>query len=102
MKINGKEINFEYTIGAFCDFSDYCAANPNVSLARANAYKALYMNRAYAQAHEGAETITIDEIMNLPFSEYNELIAAMKQVEEAGNRRSVETVEKKREEKDLK
>lgn len=102
MKINGKEINFLYTIGAFCDYSDYCAANPQVSLARANAYKALFMNRAYARAHEGAETITIDEIMDLPFSEHEELLTTMKQAEEAGNRRSVETVEKKREEKDQK
>ena len=102
MKINGKEINFEYTIGAFCDFSDYCAAHPEVSLARANAHKALYMNRAYAQAHEGAETVTIDEIMNLPYSVYAELLATMKQAEEEGSKRSVETVEKKQEEKDRK
>ena len=96
MKINGKEINFEYTIGAYCDFSDYCAQNPEVSLARANAYKALYMNRAYAQAHEGAEAITIDEIMSLPQGEYAEMISAIKKAEEAGNTRTVETVEKKR------
>ena len=102
MKINGKEINFEYTIGAFCDYSDYCADNPDVSLARANAYKALYMNRAYAQAHEGAETVTIEEIMNLPFSVYAELREAMKQAEEEGNKRSVETVEKKRDGEDRK
>ena len=102
MKINGKEINFSYTIGVFCDYSDYCAANPQVSLARANVYKALYMNRAYARAHEGAETITIDEITDLPFSKHEELLEAMKQAEEAGNKRSVETVEKKREEKDQK
>lgn len=102
MKINGKEINFTYTIRVFCDYSDYCAANPKVSVARANVYKALFMNRAYARAHEGAETITVDEIMDLPFSEHEELLAAMQQAEEEGNRRSVETVEKKREEKDQK
>lgn len=98
MIINGKEINFEYTIGAFCDYSDYCVENPDVSLTRAAMHKALAMNRAYAQAHEGAETISIDEIMSLPYSKFAELMAEIKQAENAGSARSVESVEKKQNE----
>ena len=99
MKINGKEIMFEYTIGAMCDFNDYCAKNPDVSLARAQVYKALYMNRAFTQAHEGAESITLDELMHLPGGLYTQLMAEVKAAESAGNERTVETVEKKQDEK---
>lgn len=92
MKINGKEINFEYTIGAYCDFLDYCAAHTEVSMARANLYKALYMNRAYVQAH-GGDSVTIEEIMGLPKSDYDNLVAELQQAEESGSKRTVETVD---------
>ena len=90
MVINGKEINFEYTIGAFCDFSDYCAANPEVSLIRANIYKAVAMNKAYCEIH-GGEAITIEEIMKMPQSDYMKLMEAVREAEKAGERRTVET-----------
>lgn len=96
MKINGKEIGFEYTIGAFCDFSDYCASNPEVSMARAQMYKALFMNRAYTETHEGAEAITIDEIMHLSQGDYAALMDAIKKAEDAGKKRTVETVDTKK------
>jgi len=96
MKINGKDINFAYTIGAYCDFSDYCAGHPEVSLARASVYKALYCNRAYVQMHEGADTITLEEVMALPQDKYNELMAEVKKAEDSGSKRSVETVEGKK------
>lgn len=98
MKINGKDIHFEYTIGAFCDYSDYCAQNTEVSLARASMYKALYMNRAYAEMHEGADTVTIEEIMRLPMDDYPVMLAEVKAAEDAGKKQTVETVEKKQEE----
>lgn len=90
MTINGKEINFEYTIGAFCDFSDFCAANPEVSMVRANIYKAIAMNKAYCEIH-GGEAITIDEIMKMPQSDYMKLMEAVREAEKAGEKRSVET-----------
>lgn len=95
MKINGKEINFALSIGAYCDFNDWCVANSEKSIARANVYKALCMNRAYAQAHEGADTITEEELMNLPQYMYTALLDELKKAEDEGNRRSVQSVEKK-------
>lgn len=94
MKINGKEIKFEYTIGAMCDYNDHIAKNPNISLARAQVYEALYMNRAYTQAHGGDE-VTLEEIMSLPGSMYHNLMEEVKAAKDEGNERSVEAVEKK-------
>ena len=97
MKINGKDIRFEYTIGAFCDYSDYCAAHPDVSMIRAEMYQALFMNRAYAELHPGAETVTLEEMMHLPQADFAELAKEIKSAEAAGSKRSVESVEKKQE-----
>lgn len=95
MTINGKEINFEYTIGAYCDFMDYCAEHPDVSMARASVYKAIFMNKAYVSLH-GGETITVEEIMKLPHTEILMLIDAVKAAEAAGEKRSVETKDVKK------
>ena len=93
MKINGKEIFFAHTIGSYCDFLDYCAKNPDVSIMRASCYKALFMNRAYTQAHPEAESITLEEILNLPGNMSAKLIEELENAENEGNRTSVETVE---------
>ena len=95
MTINGKDINFEYTIGAYCEFVDYCATYPDVSMARANIYKALAMNKAYAAIH-GGDTVTIEEIMAMPQGEYIELMKAVNEAEKTGGKRSVETRDTKK------
>lgn len=95
MKINGKDIKFEFTIGAKCDYIQYCSDNPDALQFSANLYKALYMNRAYAENHEGAETVTVEELRRLKAYAYEELMAEVKAAEEADSRRTVETQEKK-------
>lgn len=95
MTINGKEINFEYTIGAYCEFMDFCAEHPDVSLARASVVKAVAMNKAYVGLH-GGDTITIDEIMLLPQTDFMALLDAIKAAEDTGAKRSVETKDVKK------
>lgn len=91
MIINGKDIKFKSTIGSHCDFMDYCAANPEVSMMRANVYKAVFMNAAFVNGHPDAEKITVEEIMNLPKQDYDRLMAAVAEAEKEGNRQTVET-----------
>lgn len=95
MKINGKDIGFAYTVGAYCDINDYVVANPDVSLATANLHKAVIMNRAYNDMHGSSDSISIEELRQLPFGELDELLKEIKEAEEAGNKRLVEVEEKK-------
>lgn len=95
MIINGKDIRFAYTVGAYCDINDYVVANPDVSLATANLQKAMIMNRAYNEMHGSSDSVTIQELRQLPFGELETLLAEIKEAEEAGNKRLVEVEEKK-------
>lgn len=98
MKINGKEIGFAYTIGAYCDINDYVVANPDVSAATANLHKAVFMNRAYNEIHGTSDTITVTELRGLPIGELEKLLAEMKAAEQEGSTRQVEAEEKKQKE----
>lgn len=100
MRINGKEIGLAYTVGAYCDINDYVVANPEVSAATANLYKAVYMNRAYNEMHGSSDSITVEELRGLTLWELEDLLNAMKEAEQAGSTRTVETEEKKRGKKD--
>lgn len=96
MIINGKDIKFKSTIGSHCDFMDYCAANPEVSMMRANVYKAVFMNMAFVNSNPDADKITVEEIFNLPKPDYDRLMAAVAEAEKEGNRQTVDTVEVKK------
>lgn len=93
MKIHDKEIGFLYNVGAFCDYNDYVVAHPDVSVATAELYKAEIMSREYAKANEGAEVITVDELRSLMIYELKDVRDAVKAAEDAGTKRTVETVE---------
>ncbi len=95
MKINGKDIGFAYTIGAYCDINDYVVANPDVSMATANLHKAVIMSRAYNDMNGTTDTITVEELRLLQMSELQQLLDEMKAAEQAGMKRTVETKEKK-------
>lgn len=96
MTINGKEIYFKNTIGSHCDFMDYCAAHPEVSMARANIYKALFMNRAFVASNPDADKMDIAEVMDLPGAEYERLVEELKAAEDESNQQTVETVPAKK------
>lgn len=93
MKIHDKEIGFLYNVGAFCDYNDYVVANPSVSVATAELYKAEIMSREFAKAHPGAEVITVDELRDLMVYELKDVRDAVKAAEDAGTKRNVETVD---------
>ena len=93
MKIHDKEVGFLYTVGAFCDYNDYVVANPEVSVATANLYKAAIMSKEYAKVHEGAEPVTVDELRSMMVYDLQEVLDAVKAAEVAGTKRNVETVE---------
>lgn len=93
MKIHDKEVGFLWSIGAFCDYNDYVVANPDVSVATAELYKAEFMSKAYAKANEGAEVITVEELRTMMLYELKDVHDAVKAAEDAGNKRTVETVD---------
>lgn len=93
MKIHDKDVGFLYNVGAFCDYNDYVVAHPDVSVATAELYKAEIMSREYAKANQGAEVITVDELRSLMIYELKDVRDAVKAAEDAGSKRTVETVD---------
>lgn len=95
MKINGKDVYFAYTVGAYCDFSDYVVKNPEVSTATATLHKAVFMARAYNLANGIDGELTIDELRAMPAADMVMLKAELDKAEKEGSQRTVEAVEKK-------
>ena len=93
MKIHDKDVGFLYNVGAFCDYNDYVVAHPDVSVATAELYQAEIMSREYAKANQGAEVITVDELRSLMIYELKDVRDAVKAAEDAGSKRTVETVD---------
>lgn len=102
MKINGREVGFVWTVGAFCDYNDYVVAHEGVSVARANVEKAAAMSREYSRIHAGAEPLTVEEINSLPVYEFVAILKETEAAEQAGSVRTVETEEKKQKNADRK
>lgn len=95
MKVNGREVHFAFTVGSYCDLSDYVVANPDVSTATANLHKAVFMNRAYNQQNGIDDELTIEELRSLPGPDFALLKAELDKAEKEGAARTVEAVEKK-------
>lgn len=95
MTVNGKNVGFLYTVGAYCDYNDYVVANPSVSVATASLYKAEIMSREYAKVH-GTDVITVEELRALMVYELKEVLDAVTEAEKAGTKRTVETVATKK------
>ena len=93
MQIKGKEIGFLYTVGAFCDYADWCVANAKVSTASAELVKAEYMSRAYAEANGTKNFITVKELRSLMPYELTEIMTEVAQAEKAGRERQIDTEE---------
>lgn len=95
MKINGKDINFRYTIGAKCDYSDFCILHPNMSKDAGLLHLAVMMNQAYNKANGTTDEITVDELRDLDGYMQSEIEMELNKAIEAGSKRNVEVVEKK-------
>ena len=93
MKINGREVGFLYTVGAHCEFSEYCIQHPNAPIATAEMYKAVAMNKAYNSANGIEGGLTIEELQGLMMYEWNDIRDEMKRVEKECSTRQVETIE---------
>lgn len=91
MKVNGKEIGFLYNVGAFCDYTDWCVANPKASVASAELIKTEYMSRAYAKANGTNDFITVAELRELMPYELTDILADVKKAEQAGSKRQINT-----------
>lgn len=95
MKINGKDIGFRYTIGAKCDYSDFCILHPNMSKDAGLLHLAVMMNQAYNKANGTTDEITVDELRDLDGYMQSEIEMELNKAIEAGSKRNVEVVEKK-------
>lgn len=95
MNINGKEIHFFYSVGARCEYEEYCIANPKVSVTRAIIHKALIMNKAYNKANGITDNITEAEIMSLSNGEFSVLAKEIDEQEKKDSAVTVEAEEKK-------
>lgn len=93
MQIKGKEIGFLYTVGAFCDYADWCVANAKASTASAELVKAEYMSRAYAEANGTKDIITVKELRSIMPYELTEIMAEVAKAEKAGRERQIDTEE---------
>lgn len=81
MEINGREVGFAWTVGAYCDYSDYVAAHEKVSVARANVRQALAMNKAYNELNDiKTGALTEKELLKLPFSALTKIQKEMEKV----------------------
>ena len=95
MKINNKDIGFRYTIGAKCDYSDFCILHPNMSKNAGLLHLAVMMNKAYNKTNGTEDEITVEELMDLDGYMLTEIESELNKAIEAGSKRKVETIEKK-------
>ncbi len=91
MVINGKEIGFLYNVGAFCDYTDWCVANPKASVASAELVKTEYMSRAFAKVNGIDNFITVAELRDLMPYELADILANVKKAEQEGSKRQIDT-----------
>ena len=95
MQINGKEINFYYSVWAHCEFCDYLVSHKEVSTARAIMQKAMTMNEAALKAGMGGDRLTPDDFEILPGSAFLEIQNELTAQEKKDTARLVETKEAK-------
>ena len=95
MKINDREVDFAYTVGAHCDFSDWVVAHQDSSSIHAYIIKAIIMHRAYLELTGDTTTkaLTEAELRALPGYVYTELFEAIKAAEARDTERTVEVAE---------
>lgn len=91
MVINGKEYGFAYTVWAHCEYNDWIVKNPNSSYARAVVQKAVIMSKAYCDIHGGGNILDAKDVMNLPKSVFDVLLAETDAAEKRDSERTVES-----------
>lgn len=91
MKINGKEYNLFYSIGAHVAYDSWVVQHPKASFTEGVLMKFTFMVAAYNQAHGlKQEPPTKDQLSVLPNSVFEEIFAAVTECEKADTERKVE------------
>lgn len=94
MQINGREIRFAYTVGAYLNISDALSKNQNLSLTRSKLIITLEMSKAYCKIH-GGEPLKEEEITDLPAYVLEELMEAAEAQRKIDMKQTVEAKEPK-------
>lgn len=94
MNINGRDVKFYYSVGAFCSYNDWAVLHPKVSSSTANIILAVAMNAAWHEAHPEDESkpLAEDEIRALPVSDYFLLMQEVQKQQKTDMAATVETV----------
>lgn len=96
MTINGREVGFAWTSGAYVDYNDWIVRNASSSVVRARIQRAIIMQAEYNRVHnDSTELMTVGEIRDLPVYELEDLLAETDRIVETEGKRQVETKEPK-------
>lgn len=96
MTINGREVGFAWTSGAYVDYNDWIVRNASSSVVRARIQRAIIMQAEYNRVHnDSTELMTVGEIRDLPVYELEDLLAETDRIVKAEGERQVETKEPK-------
>lgn len=96
MKINGREVGFAWTAGAFVDYNDWIVRNASSSVVRAKIQRAVIMQAEFNRIHkDSTKALTIDEIRDLPVYDLEDLFSETDRIVETDGKRQVETKEPK-------
>ena len=93
MEINGREVGFAWTTGAYVDYNDWIVRNANASVVRARVQRAVIMNAEYNRINKDkdAKALTVSEIRDLPVYVTEELFALTDEIVKRDGKREVET-----------
>ena len=97
MKINGKEYNLFYSIGAHVDFDNWAVSHPKASYTEGVMIKFELMVKAYNNAHgiKNNDPPSKDELATLPNSLFEEIMTEVLECEKRDTERKVEAEPKK-------
>lgn len=97
MKINGKEYNLFYSIGAHVDFDNWAVSHPKASYTEGVMIKFGLMVKAYNNAHGITDNDPPgkEELSGLPNSLFEEIMAEVLECEKRDTERKVEAEPKK-------
>ena len=96
MRINGKEYNLFYSIGAHVAYDNWVITNPKASFTEGVLMKFTFMIAAYNNAHGiKQDPPTRDELAVLPNSIFEEIFQNVTACEKADTERKVEAEPKK-------
>ena len=96
MMINGREVGFAWTSGAYVDYNDWIVRNASSSVVRAKIQRAIIMQAEYNRVHmDSTKELSVEEIRDIPVYDLEDLFAETDRIVETEGKRQVETKEPK-------